>query len=102
MPGTAQPYTHDVFNQSPPFVDVDLYAADQPLRDAVAAHGCAAENAALSKFGTHWGAADLAEHARLANENTPKLRTFDGKGFRRDVVEFHPSYHALMAESMSA
>ena len=28
--------------------------------------------------------------ARRANENPPKLYTFDPKGFRRDVVEFHP------------
>src|SRR5947207_2545145 len=27
----------DVFNQSPPYEDVDLYGRDQPLRDALAA-----------------------------------------------------------------
>ena len=37
----------------------------------------------------------MFDAARLANENTPKLKTFDTKGFRRDVVEFHPAYHAL-------
>src|SRR5690606_24907749 len=36
----------------------------------------------------------------LANENTPKLRTFDARGFRRDEVEFHPAYHDLMADSV--
>ena len=30
--------THEVFNQSPPFEDVDLFAADRPLVEAVAAH----------------------------------------------------------------
>ena len=34
--------THEVFNQSPPFCYVDLYAADRPLVDAVAANGGAA------------------------------------------------------------
>src|SRR6266851_2004408 len=91
----------DVFNQSPPYEDVDLYDDDQPLRDAVAANGAGADAATLSAFGKRWGSAEMFEEARLANENVPKLRTFDPKGFRRDVVEFHPAYHRLMAESMA-
>lgn len=94
--------THEVFNQSPPFCDVDLYAADRPLVDAVAANGGAAAEAELSEFGEHWGSAAMAERGRLANENTPKLRTFDSKGHRRDEVEFHPAYHELMAYSAHA
>ncbi len=31
----------------------------------------------LSEFGKHWGSAAMAERGRVANENTPKLRTFD-------------------------
>ena len=31
--------THEVFNQSPPFEDIDLYALDRPLVEAVAANG---------------------------------------------------------------
>ena len=42
------------------------------------------------------------ERGRVANENTPKLHTFDPKGYRRDVVEFHPAYHELMARSAHA
>ena len=34
--------THEVFNQSPPFEDIDLYAVDRPLVEAVAANGGAA------------------------------------------------------------
>jgi putative acyl-CoA dehydrogenase len=91
--------THDIFNQSPPFENVDLYAGDRALQDAVAANGAGSEVRALSEFGRRWGTAAMFEAARLANENTPKLRTFDTKGFRRDVVEFHPAYHQFMAES---
>ena len=40
--------------------------------------------------------------AVIANENTPKLRTFDLRGNRRDEVEFHPAYHELMARSAHA
>jgi len=94
--------THEVFNQSPPFWDVDLYAADRPLVDAVAANGGAAAEEELSEFGRHWGSAAMAERGRVANENTPKLRTFDSKGHRRDEVEFHPAYHELMAHAAHA
>src|SRR5215470_12838260 len=91
--------THDIFNQSPPFENIDLFATDRALQDAVAANGGGAEAAALSEFGRRWGTAAMFDAARLANENTPKLKTFDTKGFRRDVVEFHPAYHQFMAEA---
>ena len=41
----------------------------------------------------------MFEAARVANENTPKLKTHDIKGFRRDEIEFHPAYHGFMYES---
>jgi putative acyl-CoA dehydrogenase len=94
--------THEVLNQSPPFVDVDLFALDRPLAEAVAANGASSAEKELSEFGRHWGSAAMAERGRLANENTPKLRTFDSKGYRRDEVEFHPAYHELMAHSAHA
>lgn len=94
--------THEVFNQSPPFEDVDLFAVDRPLVDAVKANGGAAAERELSEFGKHWGSAAMADRGRVANENTPKLRTFDAKGNRRDQVEFHPGYHELMAHSAHA
>jgi putative acyl-CoA dehydrogenase len=93
---------HEVLNQSPPFEDVDLFALDKPLAEAVAAHGGAAAEKELSQFGQHWGSADMAARGRLANENTPRLRTFDARGNRRDEVEFHPAYHELMARSAHA
>src|SRR5579872_523324 len=94
--------THEVLNQSPPLVDVDLFALDTPLAEAVAANGGAAAAKELSEFGRHWGSAAMAERGRLANENPPKLRTFDSRGNRRDQVEFHPAYHELMAHSAHA
>jgi putative acyl-CoA dehydrogenase len=94
--------THEVFNQSPPFWDVDLFAVDRPLVEAVATNGGASAENELSSFGKHWGSAAMAERGRVANENTPKLRTFDSRGNRRDEVEFHPAYHELMAHSAHA
>src|SRR5256885_7680958 len=93
---------HEVFNQSPPFEDVDLFTLDTPLSESIAANGAAAAAKELSEFGKHWGSAAMAARGRIANENTPKLRTFDAKGNRRDEVEFHPAYHELMAHSAHA
>ena len=94
--------THEALNQSPPFEDVDLFALDRPLVEAVAANGGASAEQELAGFGQHWGSAAMAARGRLANENTPKLRTFDARGNRRDEVEFHPAYHELMAHSAHA
>jgi putative acyl-CoA dehydrogenase len=94
--------THEVFNQSPPYEDVDLFQADLPLREAVEREASGANVARrLSVFGIACGSAKAAELARLANENPPRLRTFDGKGHRVDRVEYHPAYHELMARSFA-
>jgi putative acyl-CoA dehydrogenase len=92
----------EALNQSPPYVDVDLYASDPPLRSAVAANGGEGDAKALSGFGRRWGTAEMFDLACQANENPPKLESFDAKGFRRDFVEFHPAYHHVMAESVAA
>ncbi|AMA58611.1 acyl-CoA dehydrogenase family protein [Bradyrhizobium sp. CCGE-LA001] len=94
--------THEVLNQSPPFEDVDLFAVDRPLIEAVKANGGASAERELSEFGKQWGSAAMADRGRVANENAPKLRSFDAKGNRRDQVEFHPAYHELMAHSAHA
>jgi putative acyl-CoA dehydrogenase len=102
MAGSSRFDTHDVTNQTPPYENVDLFASDPSLQAAVAANGAGNEAPELSKFGKRWGSADMFEAARLANENPPKLKTFDASGFRRDVVEFHPAYHQFMRESIGA
>jgi putative acyl-CoA dehydrogenase len=94
--------TREVFNQSPPFEGVDLFTLDRPLQEAIAANGGASAGQELSEFGKHWGSTAMAERGRLANENPPKLRTFDARGNRRDQIEFHPAYHELMARSVHA
>ncbi|CAM5369492.1 Acyl-CoA dehydrogenase AidB OS=Afipia felis OX=1035 GN=aidB PE=3 SV=1 [Afipia felis] len=91
-----------VLNQSPPFHDVNLFGCDAPLMEAATAYGARDHADELSLFGRLWGSAAMAERGRLANENPPKLKTFDARGFRRDEVEFHPAYHELMAYSAHA
>ncbi|WP_262028870.1 isovaleryl-CoA dehydrogenase [Microvirga sp. Mcv34] len=92
--------THEVFNQTPPFGDVNLIALNRPLLDALKANGVAAEAEGLMAFGDAWGSAERLDIGRLANENPPTLRTHDARGYRIDAVEFHPAYHVLMRASM--
>jgi putative acyl-CoA dehydrogenase len=94
--------TNEVFNQSPPYENIDLFSSDLPLIEAVKANGAGDQAAALSAFGRQWGTAEMFSLARRANENPPKLHTFDPKGFRRDVVEFYPAYHDLMRASIAS
>src|SRR3954471_20313250 len=94
--------THAVLNQSPPFEDVNLFELDRPLVEAVALNEGSSSYADHAAFGAMWGSAEMAQRARLANENTPLLRSFDARGNRRDEVEFHPAYHELMAASVGA
>lgn len=91
-----------MFNQSPPYEDIDLFDSDTPLKEAVAASGAASDAAALSEFGRHWGSAEMFALGRAANENLPRFHAFDAKGFRSDRVEFHPAYHHLMEKSVAA
>jgi putative acyl-CoA dehydrogenase len=98
----SEAWAEEVANQPPPYQDVALYCSDRPLRDAVEANGGAGDTAALSAFGRRWGTAEMLDLARQANESPPKLERFDSRGFRRDVVLFHPAYHQFMAESVAA
>lgn len=92
--------THEVFNQTPPLSDVNLIATNRPLLDALKAHGADPDAEGLVAFGGAWGSAERLDIGRLANENPPKLRTHDSRGYRIDAVEFHPAYHLLMRASM--
>ncbi len=93
--------THEVFNQPPPFEDVNLFASDAALIDAVEREGGGQAVKALQAFGKRAGSAKAQEWARLANGHTPRLATHDRYGARRDTVTFHPAYHALMDTSCS-
>jgi putative acyl-CoA dehydrogenase len=93
---------YEAVNQSPPYVDVDLYGNDRPLQDAVRANGGDAESPALAAFGRRWGTAEMFDLARIAERNPPELKIYDALGFRRDFVAYHPAYHQFMAESVAA
>jgi putative acyl-CoA dehydrogenase len=94
--------THVVTNQPSPLVDYNLFAGNEALRAALALHAPGLDPAALHALGAQLGSADMQTHARLANHHTPQLRSHDRFGHRTDSVEFHPSYHALMACAVGA
>jgi putative acyl-CoA dehydrogenase len=92
--------THEVINQSTPFVDVNLFDTDRALRDALKFNLPKPDSNALSALGAEAGSAQTVAHARLANVHLPELHTHDRFGRRLDQVEFHPSYHALLGGAL--
>ena len=92
--------THEVLNQSRRLQDVDLFAANRPLRDALAAWAPGLDTAPLAALGAEMGSAALQAQARLANHHRPVLHSHDAQGRRTDEVEFHPAYHALLGSAM--
>jgi putative acyl-CoA dehydrogenase len=88
--------THEVSNTVAPFENVNLYAADPALQEALLREGGAAAAESLHALGAELGRAETLDLARLANLHTPKLHNFDRGGKRIDEVEFHPAWHALM------
>src|SRR3546814_11413543 len=94
--------THEGANLGPPFQGMNLLRADAALREAVRGGCAAASHEALAAFGAAAGSAEAFELGRLANDNPPKLRRFDQKGFPLDLIEFHPAYHEVMRRSCRA
>jgi putative acyl-CoA dehydrogenase len=91
-----------VFNQPEPLVDCNLFETNRALQDALRFNAPQLDPAPLRELGALAGSATMQAHARLANVHTPELRTHDRFGHRIDEVEFHPSYHALMAAAVQA
>ena len=94
--------THEVLNQAPPFTDVNLYACDAALQEALAREGGGWAASRLEALGARLGGAAVQELARLANLHGPTLASFDRAGRRIDEPEFHPAWHALMAIAVEA
>ena len=94
--------THEVTNQSTPFVDRNLYEVDTALREGVARLGAGWADAELRSLGARLGSAEVMEWARLANAFPPQLRNFDRSGRRIDEIEFNPSWHEVMRLMINA
>lgn len=92
----------EVFNQPPPLVDYNPYAADVALREAVHREGGGQGEEALLEFGGRMGSAAVLELGELANRHTPQLHSYDRFGNRMDELEFHPAWHELMRLGIEA
>jgi putative acyl-CoA dehydrogenase len=89
--------THTVFNQPPPFEDVNLFTSDRVLTEALRREGAGWAEERARAFGEIVGRRETVAWGFQANEHPPVLRTHDRNGNRIDEVEFHPAWHALMA-----
>lgn len=94
--------THEVFNQSPPLANVNLFACDPALMEATAREGAGAYRDDLLTFGAKLGSAEVIELGNLAHRYPPTLRSFDRFGNRRDEIDFHHAWHDLMTLAIGA
>ncbi|TIU85553.1 MAG: DNA alkylation response protein, partial [Mesorhizobium sp.] len=92
--------TDEVINQPPPLTGGNAWRGD-PLLIQLAERFSDSVRKDLDGLGRFVMTQEAQELARLANTDTPKLRTHDRQGRRLDFVEFHPAYHALMRRSVA-
>ncbi len=90
--------THIVENQPAPRREIDLWADDPVLQDAVTSAGGDTDVAA--RAGATLGRADLREAGREAQRVKPELVAFDRTGRRLDEVRYHPAYHRLLSTAV--
>ena len=88
--------THEVFNQTPPLENYNLYETDPALQEAVKREGAAWAEDSIRAHGARCGTAEVIRWGFLANEFKPEFRSHDRTGQRVDLIRFHPAYHHLM------
>jgi putative acyl-CoA dehydrogenase len=87
--------THEVLNQVPPLENRNLFEDHAALQEALEREGGGWARERLRAAGAFWGGEPMRWGVQ-ANEHPPVLHTHDRFGHRRDEVEFHPAWHALM------
>ncbi len=92
--------THEVANQPPPRTDVDEYATNVVLAEAVQRHDASWAGQELGVVGRLVGSSAFQHDADLANKHVPTLQPFDRWGRRVDHVEYHPAYHRIIADAV--
>lgn len=75
----------------------DLLASDPMLQAALARAQTQAWRSSLERHAQTLGSAAFARWADQANRFAPQLHTYDARGRRIDQVEFHPSWHRILA-----
>ncbi|POY39401.1 isovaleryl-CoA dehydrogenase [Solitalea longa] len=98
--GSLRFKTHEVFNQSTPLVNYNLYTSNRVLRECMARMDTEWAEKSLKEFGGKLGAEEIIRSGFLANQYPPILRTHDRFGERINEVDFHPSWHQLLQLAM--
>lgn len=93
--------THDVVNQAPWRVDVDEYALNTPLVEAVETFGGGWAHEALHEAGGLVGSASFQADAHLADIHPPVAHSHDRWGRRLDEVEYDASYHRVIGDAVA-
>lgn len=86
----------EIFNQSTPLEDYNLFDQDTALSEALKREGASWFEEGARKYGALLGQAHSLKLGDLANKHTPVLKTHNRFGYRVDEVEYHPAWHDLM------
>ncbi|MES2102798.1 MAG: isovaleryl-CoA dehydrogenase [Pseudomonadota bacterium] len=89
--------THQVSNQVPELQDYNIFSRDAALMEGVQRSHAGWHAERLQHFGAELGSKDILHLGELANHHLPELQTHDRFGNRIDQVDFHPSWHSLLA-----
>src|ERR687890_756171 len=101
LTGPTAPFaTHEVANQAPPLEGRNLFDDNVALVEALEREGGGWALDRAREVGAAWGGAPI-RWGFEANENPPRLKTFDRYGHRIDEVEFHRAWHDLMGLAVS-
>ncbi|MGX1910666.1 acyl-CoA dehydrogenase family protein [Streptomyces phaeochromogenes] len=95
-----QSATHDVTNQAPPLTPYDA-SEDAALLEGLRREGADWAEDDVRRLGRVAGGEEAQLWGEQANRHEPELRTHDRYGNRIDEVEFHPSWHRLMAVAVA-
>ncbi|SPJ17086.1 putative acyl-CoA dehydrogenase AidB [Burkholderiales bacterium] len=94
--------THEIVNQFDELTDYNVFSTDAALAEGVQRAGAGWFATALTRYGARIGSAQSYRMADEANRYVPELKAFDRRGRRIDQVDYHPSWHALLASFREA
>jgi putative acyl-CoA dehydrogenase len=99
--GPASHATHEVVNQPPPLVGLNIFEQDQALVEGIRREQAGWSEEQLRLVGQVAGSATATQLGIDANASVPVLQTYDRYGHRVDEVVYHPAWHQLMEKAVS-
>lgn len=83
-------------NQVPDLHNYNLFDTDLALQDAVKHFGVTDQHDLIS-WGSRLGTEEMFRLGATANTHGPELHSFDRRGKRIDVVDFHPAWYKFLS-----